>query len=193
MNIEAQNDLARKITAEIEAHNPARKGHGEQVSSLAVGTGYELGIRDDALRILRYAALLHDVWKLEFPHSLLERSGALDEGERSALRKGPSVFVQRHTLGIEGLSTAIESQFEYWDGTGSPLGLAGNEIPLASRIISVCVAFQVMTSEQPWRKALPESEALAKLVRGAGKQFDPAVVAAFIKIQPLIQPTIIDV
>jgi len=148
------------------------------------GTRRELTLPDELSKI-RQAAELHDVGKLAIPEEILSKPGTLtgDEWE----------FVKRHPLiGERILATApdfggaaklVRSSHERWDGTGYPDRLTGPEIPLGARIISVCDAFEAMTSTRPYAPQLESEDAMSELVRGAGTQFDPEVVAAFSSVQ----------
>jgi diguanylate cyclase (GGDEF)-like protein len=156
--------------------------HLEGVTELAVAVGVKLGVESDVLHQLRWAARLHDVGKMAVPESILLKRGRLDEREWE--------FVRRHTVvgqrileaapSLGGTGAVVRSSHERWDGTGYPDGLAGEDIPLAARVVSVCDAFDAMVSDRPYRPALSAGEALQELVRGAGTQFDSAVVSAFL-------------
>jgi two-component system, cell cycle response regulator len=156
--------------------------HLEEVTELAVAVGMKLGVKPDVVHQLRWAARLHDVGKMAVPESILLKRGRLDEREWE--------FVRRHTIvgqrileaapSLGGTGAVVRSSHERWDGTGYPDRLAGENIPLAARVIAVCDAFDAMVSDRPYRPALSAGEALQELARGAGEQFDPAVVTAFL-------------
>ena len=158
--------------------------HLEGVTELAVAVGVKLGVEPDVLHQLRWAARLHDVGKMAVPESILLKRGRLDEREWE--------FVRRHTVvgqrileaapSLGGTGAVVRSSHERWDGTGYPDGLAGEDIPLAARIVAVCDAFDAMVSDRPYRPALSVGEALQELARGAGTQFDTAVVTAFLDV-----------
>ncbi len=90
--------------------------------------------------------------------------------------------------GLEHLAAAVRSEHERWDGTGYPDGLAGEEIPLASRICLACDAYDAMTTDRPYRRALGHDQAVAELATGAGTQFDPVVVEALLRLLPVRAP-----
>ena len=156
--------------------------HLDGVSELAVAVGRKLGVEPDVLHQLRWAARLHDVGKMAVPESILLKRGRLDEREWE--------FVRRHTVvgqrileaapSLGGTGAVVRSSHGRWDGTGYPDGLAGEDIPLAARVVAVCDAFDAMVSDRPYRPALSVGEALQELARGAGTQFDSAVVTAFL-------------
>jgi diguanylate cyclase (GGDEF)-like protein len=151
------------------------------VAELAASVGRQLGLGVEALEQLEVAAQLRDVGNMAIPAAVLGRPGRITAPEWR--------FVGLHTLvgerllaanfGMEAVATLVRSSHERWDGQGYPDGLSGAEIPLGSRVVFVCSAFQDMTSERPHRKSLSANEALAELKAGAGSQFDPSVVEAF--------------
>jgi diguanylate cyclase (GGDEF)-like protein len=157
-------------------------GHVERVSQLAGAMAEALGQSSHEVWRIRLAARLHDIGKAAIPRAILDKPRPLDEQER--------VFVRTHTLIGERIvlaapalaSTAelIRSSNERIDGGGYPDGLAGDEIPLGSRILAVCNAFDAMTSERPYRPTRSVDGAIEELERNAGTQFDSAVVEAFV-------------
>jgi HD-GYP domain-containing protein (c-di-GMP phosphodiesterase class II) len=141
-----------------------------------------MGVPESDLRWISAAAELHDVGKLAIPDAIVAKTASLDDDEWA--------FIHRHTLIGEHIAQSaqslgrvaplIRSSHERWDGTGYPDGLAGDAIPLGAQIIFACDAFDAMTSDRPYRRALPFRVALGELTAGAGTQFAPAVVEAFV-------------
>jgi HD-GYP domain-containing protein (c-di-GMP phosphodiesterase class II) len=139
-------------------------------------------MREDQVGPLLQAASLHDVGKAAIPDEILLKEGPLDVDEWALMR--------RHTLIGERILDAapalaraaklVRWSHERWDGHGYPDGISGEQIPLGSRIIAVCDAYDAMTSERPYRKAMSALEAMRELQRSAGAQFDPAVVRAVV-------------
>jgi HD-GYP domain-containing protein (c-di-GMP phosphodiesterase class II) len=129
-------------------------------------------------------AMLHDIGKIAVPDTILGKPGSLTEEEwqvmRSHSESGEELI--RNTPGLEHLAPAIRAEHERWDGGGYPDGLAGEGIPLVSRITFVCDAYHAMTSDRPYRSALPEDEARAELEAGAGTQFCPRCATALLDI-----------
>ena len=158
--------------------------HLDSVGSLAVETGRRLGLDAGALGDLSRAAQLHDLGKLAVPDEILYKAGPLDEREWAFVRQHTLVGerILRASPDLREVATIVRSTHERWDGSGYPDGLAGEEIPLPSRIIAACDAFTATTSPRPYRPQLTEQEALAELERNAGTQFDPAVVAALTEV-----------
>lgn len=169
------NDSARSLSRKIEEHLPSRRGHGERVSSYSVATGYEIGLRNGDLVSLRWAALIHDAWKLNLPAEMLERPGPLTNEEMHIVREGPKRFFWEEADVF--ITEAVRQQYGSW-----------TEICMGARIISVCAAFDVAAFGTPWKGALGEPDALMQIRMCSASQFDPVVVAAFLRIQPLIQP-----
>jgi diguanylate cyclase (GGDEF)-like protein len=162
----------------LAEREPELRAHVADVSSLVVRVGQQLGLAPDELEELRLAAELHDVGKLAIPDAVLQKSGSLDPTEWG--------FIHSHTLigqrilgaapALRPVGVIVRSTHENWDGTGYPDGLAGEEIPLAARIIGVCDAYSAMTSDRPYCSARTAAGAIAELRRCAGRQFDPQVV-----------------
>jgi len=135
------------------------------------------------MRLVRLAALLHDIGKVGIPHEILHKPGPLTDDEWSVMRRHPKIG--RQILAQAGgkfelLSHIVVAHHEHWDGKGYPYGLSGETIPLGARILAVIDSFDAMTSNRPYRKAMPVSDARNELQRCAGQQYDPRVVAAFL-------------
>ena len=151
------------------------------VAELAVTVGRELGMTSEELDEVARAAELHDIGKIAIPEDILHKAGSLDSDEWA--------FIKRHTVIGERILTAapalrpvarlVRSSHERYDGTGYPDGLAGDAIPLGSRVVAVCDAYEAMVNDRPYRTALSSEQAIAELRRHAGAQFDPKVVDVF--------------
>jgi response regulator RpfG family c-di-GMP phosphodiesterase len=154
--------------------------HSAQVGALARRVGERLGMTGEEITLLECAARLHDVGKLGVPDTILRKPGPLDEAEWAIMRRHPEwgADMVSSVPGLEQLGRLVAAHHERWDGGGYPDGLAGEAIPLASRVISVCDAYEAMVSRRPYRSSLSARNALAELTAGAGSQFDPQVVAA---------------
>ncbi len=186
---QSRNDLLKGLLVQLDHHLPSERGHAERVAVYSVATGQRLGLDDDALLNLRYAATLHDVGKIRVDRNLLTKIGKLDDTEIAAMRLHAAI-AESVLESIDWLAPVlpdIRHHHERWDGEGYPDGLAGTEIPIGARIISVAETFDVMVSG-PYRERALEEAAIDELRECSGSQFDPEVVEAFIKVQPLIQP-----
>jgi PAS domain S-box-containing protein len=168
----------------IEARDVYTRGHSDRVTALAVRLARRLDYSEQALRTLEMAGRLHDIGKLGMPDSLLTKSGDLTAAEYEKVK-------QHVTLGwkiLEPLDFLQEilpvafSHHERWDGQGYPHGLTGETIPLGGRILAVADAYHAMTSPRSYREAIPHNEAVKIIRQGAGSQWDPDVVAAFLEL-----------
>jgi HD-GYP domain-containing protein (c-di-GMP phosphodiesterase class II) len=167
----------------VEADDSYTGIHSRDVVELALRVADELDLSAGERRDLEFAALLHDVGKVRVPNEIINKAGPLTPEERA--------IMERHTIegerllhrvgGLLGeIGRVVRSCHERWDGEGYPDGLEGEQIPLLARIVACCDAFNAMTSDRSYRKALPLDEAVAELRRGRGTQFDPVVVDALI-------------
>jgi two-component system cell cycle response regulator len=179
---EQSRDVLLKALAE---HHPDLGDHVHDVGHLAELVARELEIGGQALQHVRQAAELHDIGKVAVPTSILAKPGRLTTEEWT--------FISRHTiigerilgaaLALRPVARLVRSSHEHFDGNGYPDGLRGHEIPLGSRIVSVCDAYDAMTSDRPYQGPVPHDDAIAELRRCAGTQFDPAVVDAFCRVE----------
>jgi len=167
----------------VEADDAYTGVHSRDVVDLAlrVADGLELGARER--RDLEFAALLHDVGKVRVPNEIINKPGPLSDEERRVMERH-TVEGEQLLLRVGGLlgeiGRVVRSCHERWDGKGYPDGLAGEQIPLLARIVSCCDAYNAMTSDRSYRKALPAAQARAELVACSGTQFDPRVVDALV-------------
>lgn len=168
----------------LEYRDLETKGHSQRVTELTLKLARKLGMPEEELVHVRRGALLHDIGKLAIPDSILLKPGKLTEEEWAIMRKHPEYAYEMLSF-IPYLRPALDIPYchhERWDGKGYPRGLKGEEIPLAARIFAVVDAWDAMTSDRPYRKALSTEEALAEIEKGAGTQFDPKVVVAFLEL-----------
>ena len=158
--------------------------HSTRLAEWAVRVGQELGLEESGLADIEVAALLHDAGKVGVPDSILKKPGPLDPDEWRVMRMHPefSWAVLRLVPGLERASLYALHHHEKWNGSGYPSGLAGEDIPIGSRIVSVIDAFDAMVASRPYKNGLPLEEALARLRRDCGTHFDPAVVDRFVPI-----------
>jgi two-component system cell cycle response regulator len=175
---QARNVLLR-VLAERRTGSP--DGTAPRVADLAVRVGRRLGLSVDELDVIVRAAELQDLGKLLLPDAILHKRSAPTDEEWAQIRRHP--LVAERIVGaapaLAAVARLVRSCSERFDGSGYPDRLAGERIPLGARVIAVCVAFDAMTAERPYRAALSRDVAVGELCRCAGHQFDPMVVAAF--------------
>jgi HD-GYP domain-containing protein (c-di-GMP phosphodiesterase class II) len=168
------------LSRAIEARDPYTRGHSARVTAYALAVAGRLDCSDAQIDAIRLGGPVHDIGKLTIPDDVLLKPGPLDVSECEIVRAHPEAGA-RLLRGIERLAEAIVCvlyHHERWDGGGYPLGLAAEEIPLEARVLAVADAFDAMTTNRPYRRALAESRAIAELERCAGTQFDPEIVSA---------------
>jgi putative nucleotidyltransferase with HDIG domain len=161
-------------------HNAASKGHVERTRALVGEVAVRLELGAEETWTARQAAVLHDIGKIHIPSSILCKPGKLSEHEWEIMRRHPEIGAEMLSgiSGLERVRAAVLAHHERFDGRGYPAGLAGDEIPAEARLISVVDAYDAMTNDRPYRKALSHEEAITELEAGAGSQFDPFVVEA---------------
>jgi putative nucleotidyltransferase with HDIG domain len=155
------------------------------VVELTVAVADELGVDEEQRRAAEFGALLHDVGKVAIPNEIINKPGPLDDDEW-AIMKTHTIEGQRMLERVGGLlarvGVVVRASHERYDGGGYPDGLAGEQIPLAARIVSACDAFNAMTTDRSYRKALSLEVAVGELRKNAGTQFDPDVVEALVAV-----------
>ena len=181
----------------IEVKDRFMRGHARRVSFYASLLAERLSLEADELEEVRVAAFLHDLGKVGVPTDLLLRPGSLDPNERALVEQHPAIGARLvKPLAIPNvIASAIQHHHEWWDGTGYPDGLKGEEIPRTSRLIAVVDAFDAMSSDRPYRRALTRSATFDEIQRFAGIQFDPHFAKEFLVILESgacdIDPTIV--
>mgnify|MGYP000489445288 CR=1 FL=1 len=169
----------------IEARESYTRGHVERVQRYAVELARALGWDAEALAICEFGALLHDIGKITVPRAILNKRQRLLYPEWARLRRHPETGA-RMLHGIQHLQAALPYvlyHHERWDGAGYPAGLAGADIPREGRLLAIVDAYDAMTSDRPYRRALPASVALDEIRRHSGAQFDPDMAAAFLQLR----------
>ena len=158
-------------------------GHSERVGNYAEQVAIQLGLSSDRSHLTFLAGRLHDIGKCAVNNEVLLKRGSLDEQETLHMRRHPEVgsAMLGHFSLFSEVAGFVRGHHERWDGQGYPDRLSGEAIPLESRIIAVVDSYDAMTTTRPYRVAMPHSEAVRRLQAGAGKQWDPRVVATFVK------------
>ena len=156
--------------------------HSEAVVELTVRVAQALALPPDEVNRVETGALLHDIGKVGIPDSILHKDGPLDDDEWALMKEHPVIGerILRAIPGLGGVARIVRHEHERWDGGGYPDGLSGDAIPMGSRIILACDAYHAMTSDRPYRQAMPHGDALRELRKNAGTQFDPQVVEALV-------------
>ena len=171
----------RALSNAVEARDAYTGKHAERVAAYGIAIARALGIARPEAPEIEFGFLLHDIGKVAIPDSILYKPGALTDEERRLMSRHPTIGAE--IVGdIEFLQDAVEvvrSHHERWDGTGYPEGLAGEEIPLAARVFAVADVLDALTTDRPYRQAIPLPEAREIILRASGSHFDPAVVTAF--------------
>jgi HD-GYP domain-containing protein (c-di-GMP phosphodiesterase class II) len=186
------NGLIHSLTAVLDAKDPYTAGHSERVARIAVLIGRHMGLSDATVGDLFLAGLLHDIGKIGTRDDVLWKAGKLTDLEFEEIKQHP-VVGERIVASIEPfrrLCPAVRGHHERYDGTGYPDRLAGEAIPLPARVLGVADALDAMMSPRRYRPARSPTEIDAVFGKETGRQFDPAVVAAFMAIRMQIYPPI---
>jgi len=181
---EAYRGTAR-VLGEVVEHDDAYTGlHIRGVAELAVEVAGDLALNPKQRRLVEFGALLHDVGKIAIPKEIIQKPGPLDEFEWQVI-KTHTIEGQRMLARIGGLmaevGAIVRSSHERFDGRGYPDGIAGEQIPIESRVVFCCDAFNAMTTDRVYREALSLDAAIAELRSNSGTQFDPVVVEALLQ------------
>ncbi|MFZ5645120.1 MAG: PAS domain S-box protein [Bacillota bacterium] len=175
--------IVQALLKALEVRDYLTEGHAERLEDLVVRLGASIGLPERKITDLRLLAKFHDIGKVGIPDPILFKPGSLSPGEKAEMQKHSEIG---HRIALSApdlthIADGILKHHEWWDGNGYPLGLKGEEIPLECRILSIADAYDAMTSDRPYRKALPADEAVKELKRFAGIQFDPHLVKKFTK------------
>lgn len=174
--------VVHSLAAAVDAKDRYTCGHSERVADYALQVADAAGMDDDFRDVIGIAGLLHDLGKIGVPDSILNKAGALSREERDTINQHPSMGgnILQRAPHLDAIIPAILFHHERWDGAGYPNGLVGEQIPLIARIMAIADAFDAMTSDRPYRRAMSVEAALIELRAGAGKQFDPDLVEKFV-------------
>ncbi|UCH83005.1 MAG: HD domain-containing protein, partial [Candidatus Latescibacterota bacterium] len=179
----------------LQARDKYTSGHSARVSRYSLLVAEKLGLSTREKHHLYLAAMLHDIGKIGIPDNLLNRPGELTDEEIKTVRNHVTVGASMlKALGeMHPVVPLILHHHEAFDGSGYPDGLAGEQIPLMSRILAVADTYDAMTSDRPYRRALSKADAIGELKRCAGTSFDPGIVALFLEVLEEQSSAVIDV
>jgi putative two-component system response regulator len=168
----------------VEIKDPYTEGHLRRIAGYSAQVAEALGLPPSMVRTVRYAGVLHDIGKIGVRESILRKPGPLDAAEQAELRRhaehGAAIIAPMRFA--SEVAPIILSHHEHWDGRGYPRGLEREAIPIGARIIAVVDAWDAMTTDRPYRPSLGETEAVRRLSRGSGVQWDPRVVETFLAL-----------
>ena len=174
----------RALTNAVEARDAYTGKHAERVAAygLELARRVDSGLTDDPQT--EFGFLLHDIGKVAIPDGILHKPEPLGEEESRLMRSHPVIGweILRQIPFLERAAQTVRAHHERWDGAGYPDGLAGEQIPLAARVFAVADTLDAITTDRPYRQGVALAEARAAIARGAGSQFDPAVVEALDEI-----------
>ncbi|GAW92394.1 HD-GYP domain-containing protein [Calderihabitans maritimus] len=172
------------LAAAIDAKDPYTRGHSERVTKYALDIARALRLPEEEVQRIFYASILHDIGKIGVSGNVLRKPGKLTQKEYEEVCRHPYVGANiiSSIQPLKEVLPLIYHHHECFDGSGYPEGKAGEEIPLGARIIAVADAYDAMTSDRPYRRAFPKEKAIEELKKNSGKQFDPEIVKAFLKV-----------
>ncbi|MDD4003641.1 MAG: GAF domain-containing protein [Elusimicrobiaceae bacterium] len=178
-------DMVETLTRVIDAKDSYTHDHGSRARLKARSIAQALELELDEIEKIEYAALLHDIGKIGIREAVLLKPGRLTDLEYAEIKKHPEIGYQiiSPVEFLADVSRMVLHHQEWYNGKGYPSGLAGEKIPLGSRIVSAIDAWDAMVSDRPYRRALPRETAIAELRNGAGTQFDPAIVDVFLALE----------
>jgi diguanylate cyclase (GGDEF)-like protein/putative nucleotidyltransferase with HDIG domain len=172
---------AAALARAVDSRDAYIGSHSSRVAGLAASIAEQLDLSAEEVELIRLAGSLHDLGKLALPEEILQKPATLSEAERLVIQRHPQIGHRMlESLGVEPIASWVLHHHERWDGSGYPDGIAGEEIPLGARIIFVADAFDAMTSDSLFGRAMTHGEALAELERCSGGHFDPVVVQALL-------------
>jgi diguanylate cyclase (GGDEF)-like protein len=177
-----QQDAIEALAVTLTERDRYTGEHSEAVIEMSAGVARNMGLRATEVQWIRSAALLHDIGKVAIPDEILHKPGPLTDDEWGLMKQHPVIGerILRVLPGMGPVARIVRHEHERWDGKGYPDGLAGEEIPIGSRIIIAADTYHAITSDRPYRAARSHREAIEELTKCSGTQFDPAVTGALI-------------
>ncbi|MFZ3386140.1 MAG: HD domain-containing phosphohydrolase [Candidatus Hydromicrobium sp.] len=183
-NESARSSIILSLKKALEERDYETEEHSKRMEDLSLLLGKKVNLKDNELNELRLLAVLHDIGKISIPESIILKPGKLTSKEWEIIKKHPEIGyrVARSSPDLIQIAKGILYHHERWDGKGYPEGLKGNKIPLISRIVAIVDAYDAMTNDRPYRKAMSKKKALGEIERESGAQFDPSLAKIFTKI-----------
>nr|WP_320145270.1 HD domain-containing phosphohydrolase [uncultured Anaeromusa sp.] len=179
-----RHSIVQTLMKALEERDHITEGHADRLSVMLEDMGCRLGLPSSSVADLRLFAKFHDMGKVGIPDSILKKPGKLTPDEMKIMQQHCEIGfrIAKASIDLEPISDWILKHHENWDGSGYPLGLAGETIPLQCRILSIVDAYDAMTSDRPYRKAMTKEEAIKELLRCRGSQFEPELVDSFLAL-----------
>jgi response regulator RpfG family c-di-GMP phosphodiesterase len=185
---ETQLEIVNRLAQAAESRDGDTGAHIERMSRMCEALGRAVGMSDDEAEELRHAAVLHDVGKIGIPDAILLKPGRLDEDEVEVMRRhtsiGAAILTGSSSPLMQVAETIALTHHERWDGTGYPVGLMGEAIPLQGRIAAICDVFDALLARRPYKERWSLEDALSEMRSLAGTHFDPDLARAFLQIAP---------
>jgi len=178
-----RSSVVQTLAKALEARDFITEGHADRLESRVIDVARELGFSEHRLSDLRLLAKFHDIGKVGIKDQILFKPAKLSAEEMAEMRQHCAIGyrIAQASPDLVPIADWIYKHHEWWDGSGYPLGLAGESIPLECRILAIADAFDAMVSDRPYRKGLPQKHAVEELYRCAGSQFDPELVPVFVQ------------
>lgn len=183
-NLNSRSQIIKALLAALEERDYITSGHAHRLRELCEKLGRKINLSSSKLSSLNLLARVHDLGKVGIPDHILFKPGPLTADEWKIMCQHPEkgYRIAQETTDLAGIADLILKHHERWDGQGYPLGLSGNDIPIECRILAIADAFDTMTNDRPFRRAVSSQEALQELKKCAGSQFDPELVKAFLEL-----------
>jgi cyclic di-GMP phosphodiesterase len=180
----AYTQTLEALGAALDSRDVGTESHSRRVHGYSLALAREHGVPEERLTDLAHGVLLHDIGKIGIPDAILLKPGRLTADEWNVMRTHPEIgkrLIEKIPF-LHGAIPVVWCHHEKWDGRGYPRGLAGEAIPINARIFAVVDAFDAMTFDRPYSKAIPFEDAIAEIKRCAGAHFDPQVVESFLRV-----------
>jgi putative two-component system response regulator len=179
--LEPAESVVFTLARSVEARDHYTTGHLRRMEYYSEQLAIAAGLSKDDITAVRYGAILHDVGKIRISDSILNKRGVLSPEEFATLKRHPEYSSQMisHMRFAPRVVPIVLGHHEKWNGKGYPQGLSGQHIPIGARIVAIVDAYDAMTTDRPYRRALDQHEAMNRLRAGSGKQWDPALIELF--------------